>query len=345
MLKKLFFFCTLALQPQIHCMEMEQYSPFSYMPLEITDYIVNQSNLTTINSFSQTNKFHHERYNLDKTLSKNNVICSSLTSKQRLYGLIESAQREKPLIFQSIMNSETQKDKKSRAKTLHFFNYKQINHFASNCNEDPCFPIIDCIKCSIKAYQGKKYCPTTSLLKNAISCLDAVYSKNYNALLILIKNNADINQKDELNKTPLITAISKELYKIAKLLLSNRCSINDQDKLGQAAIHYAALANNIRATKLLIKHKCYINLQTASHNNTALHIALKNNHLKLATLLIENGADTTIKNDRGKTALDLTSKKNQKLLTEQSTNNKRKRTDDENTTEKPLHKKSKNHAK
>ena len=65
-------------------MEIEHYSPLSHMPREIVDYIVNQNNLITINSFSRTNKLNYKQYNCDKLLLKNDTICSQLSSIQSI---------------------------------------------------------------------------------------------------------------------------------------------------------------------------------------------------------------------------------------------------------------------
>jgi hypothetical protein len=97
----------------------------------------------------------------------------------------------------------------------------------------------------------------------------AVRSGNFNAVILLAEQGANLN-KESRGNTPLINAILKRQLFI---------------------LHY------------LIRQGADLNL-TAKRGNTPLITAAKNGRLEFVKMLIENGADTRIKNNSGLMALD-----------------------------------------
>ena len=120
----------------------------------------------------------------------------------------------------------------------------------------------------------------------------AVELKQRETILFLVKYDSDFNklltEKDIRGKTPIDSDRTKsfenELYSIWE----------------------AAKDNNLKVlSKLIYELKYYdINEQTIFKGNTALHIAVKNKAEKVVLYLILNGADKSIKNKKGLTALE-----------------------------------------
>lgn len=92
-------------------------------------------------------------------------------------------------------------------------------------------------------------------------------------------------------------------------LISND-TINAATITGDTPLHYAAQTKcPKRIIQKLIEHSTLISTNTIDTKNkageTALYIALKNEYYDMVDLLIEKGADETIKNDKGETLLHI----------------------------------------
>jgi ankyrin repeat protein len=68
-------------------------------------------------------------------------------------------------------------------------------------------------------------------------------------------------------------------------------------------LHFTAYLGHKEITALLLSHDVDINVQT-DNGHTPLYIAVENGRIDLANYLIENGADTSIHDSFGRTALD-----------------------------------------
>lgn len=80
----------------------------------------------------------------------------------------------------------------------------------------------------------------------------------------------------------------------------------DPNKDGNTLLHFLAKAGNCKEIKSSPAHqiKKEINFQNKD-GKTPLHIAYENNNIEAALLLIQLGANTTIRDKNGKTPYDL----------------------------------------
>ena len=69
-------------------------------------------------------------------------------------------------------------------------------------------------------------------------------------------------------------------------------------------MHYAALYNNVKVAKILIKNGAIVNARQES-SYTPLHYAALKGHTEMATLLVENGADKALTSNDNKLASTL----------------------------------------
>lgn len=133
--------------------------------------------------------------------------------------------------------------------------------------------------------------------------------------------------------TEKITAYRIDFEEIQDLIDLRLVQIDGRDKKGMAAIHWAATKNIPKLARMLIEADADLDIQTKNDGKTALHIAVKKGYpilslfvkskanlniqddkgntplfyapdLRIGLYLIENGADTTIQNNEGKTAID-----------------------------------------
>ena len=121
----------------------------------------------------------------------------------------------------------------------------------------------------------------------------------------------DVNILDTDKHTPLILAcgVRKEkttegLIKSIHLLLAGGANVNAEDDGGYSSLDLAVINNNIEAVKLLLEYHCNIN-HVNQDSFTPLHSACRYGLQDVASLLIASGADLTIPDGQGRTAVQL----------------------------------------
>ena len=160
---------------------------------------------------------------------------------------------------------------------------------------------------------------------NVTPFFEAMMQGNYELMELLLDKGA------EKESGAIFYAVQKNDLKLVDFLLDNKFPANVQEAggKGNTPLHIAAENKNIEIIKLLLKKKIDINYKN-SDGNTALHIAAdsfeyKNTSLNIVRdynfrlredsllagkaetvdLLLKKGADPAIKNESGKTALQL----------------------------------------
>jgi hypothetical protein len=105
----------------------------------------------------------------------------------------------------------------------------------------------------------------------------------------------------------LIAAVRKGLDSVVRVLVKN-CPINFKDTHG-TALYVAVYQNNCAIADILLKNNANINDQDLHLQNTILHTAVQEGHVEMVRFLINAGANLTLKNFFGQTALDIAFKK------------------------------------
>ena len=144
---------------------------------------------------------------------------------------------------------------------------------------------------------------------------DPIYHNNIvNRVKELIESGVDINQLDDEDDTPLISAIYFNQEEIVKMLIEAGADLDIQDSFGRTALFWACNKNMALLVQTLIK-KC-VNLDFVDNNgDTALTVSSICHYMEIVKLLIEAGADWNIKNENGKYFLDwLTFKQRKKII-------------------------------
>ena len=148
----------------------------------------------------------------------------------------------------------------------------------------------------------------------------AVAKKLNEIVCLLLHNNADVNIQNNQGDTPLhVAAVQSNL--LIFILLVDKCKNSLQNNDGDTAFHLAARYGRTDFVELMIKENKPSNdpyssnhdvSKTARFKNivnnndwTALHYACAENNYKIVEKLLEIDVDSEIKNDEGKTALDI----------------------------------------
>lgn len=105
--------------------------------------------------------------------------------------------------------------------------------------------------------------------------------------------------------TPLHAAASMGLTDMSKNLVSNGATINVYNPRGYTPLHLAVKSGKIELVKYLVDHGAFLNQQDKNLGYSELHLASTLGNTELVAWLLEQGADVTLTTDDGETALDL----------------------------------------
>ena len=139
--------------------------------------------------------------------------------------------------------------------------------------------------------------------------------RGYSALMLAIREDSmkafdilfntpgiDLEAKAKNGDTAIMLAAFHGNLPVAKALLAKEVQIN---RPGWSALHYAAINGNPGIIKLLLDDAAYIDAESPEEKMTPLMLSAVRGHAAAVKLLKEEGADTSLKNSAGKTALDL----------------------------------------
>lgn len=129
----------------------------------------------------------------------------------------------------------------------------------------------------------------------------AIKRHDFQKAQLLIDNGADIRSVSKSGDTPLIAAIHKRSEKIVEMLIEARAEINTADEFGCTPLMHALKNSDKKLATLLIKEaEAEIN-STNLFGATPLMYAVQNSNKELATLLIQSGANLNTRDLHGKT--------------------------------------------
>ncbi|CAF0841588.1 unnamed protein product [Didymodactylos carnosus] len=136
----------------------------------------------------------------------------------------------------------------------------------------------------------------------------AVESQNIKGVQLLLNNGCQTNLTDISLSTPLHVAAYTNSDELVQLLLTHGADCSRTDNTGRNSFHIAAGANgNVRILQLLVASdtdKRAINSQD-KQKWTPLMNACASSHQAAVLFLLQNGADPTIRNDKGMTCLHI----------------------------------------
>ncbi|GJQ81967.1 hypothetical protein Trydic_g4700 [Trypoxylus dichotomus] len=122
---------------------------------------------------------------------------------------------------------------------------------------------------------------------------------------MLLDYKADINLKDNDDKTPLGTAINTENLQVIELLLRNGARTDCMDLNGRTPLIYAVRMGKKRVVQVLLDHGADANLEGIS-GTTALSTAIIMNLADIIPILLNNQSDINCINEYGGSPLMIT---------------------------------------
>ena len=137
-------------------------------------------------------------------------------------------------------------------------------------------------------YTGVKR-PNPDQVSDIISAVDR---SDRRLIILLMERQADVNVQNEDGQTPLFKASQKGYVDIARLLVETfRANINSGDNCHTTPLWIAAYMGNLAMVRYLLTNGANVELDRTSSTGvsgqTPLYIAVKQNHLAVAKLLLE----------------------------------------------------------
>lgn len=124
-----------------------------------------------------------------------------------------------------------------------------------------------------------------------------------------------VEVRNPAGESPLMLAALKGQLPLVKRLIERQAEVN---KPGWAPLHYAATNTEPVSTeivRLLLEHHAYIDAESPNRT-TPLMMAARYGRPDVVKLLLEEGADPTLRNEQGLTALDFAVRAERKDATE-----------------------------
>jgi len=133
----------------------------------------------------------------------------------------------------------------------------------------------------------------------------AVHNDDLNYLKVLISGGADLDMKQPGGETALMSGAVAGRTEAVRLLLEAGADVNARNDRGQTALHVMLdiRDSNQDIVKLLLDHGARINEKDGESGFTALHHAARSGNKQAADLLIAQGADINAKDKEGHTPL------------------------------------------
>jgi len=132
--------------------------------------------------------------------------------------------------------------------------------------------------------------------------LRAVRTEDVKEIHSLIARGANVNANDQDGDTPLHYAAENWAIECMQVLLSNGADVNARNLQGKTPF---MVASNIpKALGILLDAGADLNAMD-NHGRTALMDAASSGEMSKVKLLLQRGADVSLKSPKGKTALDI----------------------------------------
>jgi uncharacterized protein len=186
-------------------------------------------------------------------------------------------------------------------KTIVFIGLISINSAWAGAYEDFFSAIKRDDSSAVQSLLQRGFDPNTLDPKKLHGLFIALREPSPKVAQILIKApKIDLNPITDDGETPLMMAVFKGQTELAIQMIEKGADVN---KTGWTPLHYAATAGNVQLIKILLENYAYIDAESPN-KTTPLMMAAHYGTPGAVKLLLEEGADVSLKNEVGLTAID-----------------------------------------
>lgn len=137
----------------------------------------------------------------------------------------------------------------------------------------------------------------------------------FDLVKLLVENGADVNQKGYRDFTPIRIATRNRHLDIVKFLAEKGAEIDFKAMDGATPLEHAATIGHYEISKYLIEQGADVNSKD-KEGDFSLGEAARGGHTDVIQLLLDNGADVSLKNLENKTAYELAKERGKKKAAE-----------------------------
>lgn len=154
---------------------------------------------------------------------------------------------------------------------------------------------------TVQALLNRGFDPNTPSPQGSHGLMLAMQDNNLKVARVLIRHRqTNVDPRNKQDETPLMMAALKGDTELVLALIARGADIN---KPGWAPLHYAATKGSVPIVRELLDKSAYIDAESPN-GTTPLMMAAMYGTPEVVKILLEAGADPTIKNGLGLTALD-----------------------------------------
>jgi hypothetical protein len=154
---------------------------------------------------------------------------------------------------------------------------------------------------AVRTLLKRGFDPNTVNPKGVPALIVALQEPSLNVAAVLLENPlTQVEVRTAQDESALMLAALKGYLDICKRLIARDADVN---KPGWAPLHYAATGGHVAVMRLLLDNYAYIDA-ASPNGSTPLMMAAQYGTNDAVKLLIDAGADPTLKNAKGLTAID-----------------------------------------
>lgn len=160
----------------------------------------------------------------------------------------------------------------------------------------------------IESLLQRGFDPNTQDAQGQSALLTAVSKASWKSVQVLINApKIEVETRNARDESPLMLAVIQGQITLAKALIDKGADVN---KTGWTPLHYAVSKPNVDMSEmiaLLLDNHAYIDAESPNGSTPLMMAAMYGTDLAVNTLL-EAGADPSLKNEQGLTAVDFAKK-------------------------------------